>query len=173
MEAFVQKLKADMQLNEKDIYELDLIGTRKRFRSGETIVRIGEVDENLYIVTKGIWREYFESEGNDTTVWFSVAGEVTYSVWGYVKSAPSQLNIESLDDSEAICVPKKKLEELFARNIRMANLGRRILEEYAVLYEQWHMNRWQKNATDRYIDLMEGCEACKSCKTSCNCHGSR
>lgn len=155
MEVWLEKLNKDMSLSVEDVRELIKFGELKRFQPGEMVVRAGEIDNNLYLVTKGIWREYFETENGDVTVWFSVAGEITYSVWGYVESGPSRLGIESLTESEVYCIPKLRLEEEFSKSARMANIGRRVMENFAVLYEKWHISRWQKNATERYLDLME------------------
>lgn len=155
MENWLKRLNKDMSLSKEVVLELAAYGELETFQPGDMIVHAGEVNDNLYIVTEGIWREYFDTDNGDITVWFSVAGEITYSVWGYAMGAPAHLGVESLTESKAYCIPKAKLEELYESSLKMANIGRRMIEAFAVLYEQWHINRWQKNATERYLDLME------------------
>lgn len=138
-----------------DLELLRSIGEEQCFSAGETIVRVGEVDDRIFILKSGVWREYCFCEGEEATIWFSVAGEVTFSVWGYVHQAPSQLYIESVTDSEAICVSRKSLTNLFETSLCFANLGRRIIEEFALLYEGWHIQRWRQRAFDRYLSLLD------------------
>ena len=71
------------------------------FPAGRYVVRAGEVNENIYIITSGVWREYCFKDGEEATIWFSVAGEITFSVWGYVGGEPSHLFIESMTESSA------------------------------------------------------------------------
>ena len=37
----------------------------------------------------------------------------------------------------------------------MANLGRRMLENFILLYENWLMDLWKKNAFERYLTLLD------------------
>lgn len=34
-------------------------------------------------------------------------------------------------------------------------LGRRIIENFTLLYERWHIQMWRQNALDHYLRLME------------------
>ena len=47
-------------------------------------------------------------------------------VMDYVEGKPSQINIESVNDSIAYCISKVKLETLFSHSLEMANFGRKI-----------------------------------------------
>ncbi len=154
-EKWKEKLRVKHSLTDHDLAELQAIGELKKFSAGTTIVRFGEVDDRIFIVTSGVWREYCFNDGEEATIWFSVAGEVTFSVWGYVHQKPSHLFIESVTDSEALCVSRTCLSRLFETSLSFANLGRRIIEEFALLYECWHIKMWRQNAFDRYLNLLE------------------
>lgn len=67
------------------------------------------------------------------------SGDAAFSSWGYVDDKPSQVNIESVNDSTAYCISKTKLEALFAHSIEMANFGRKILN---VKFCQWTLRHW-------------------------------
>lgn len=149
------KLKGKHLLTDEDILALQSIGEVKRFSAGANVVRLGEVNDNIFIITSGIWREYCFDDGEEATIWFSVAGEITFSVWGYVHQKPSHLFIESITESEAICVSRSQLSELFSSSLRFANLGRCIVEEFILLYEGWHIKMWRQNAFQRYLNLLD------------------
>lgn len=155
MENWEKKLMAKHGLSEEDVALLADIGEMRLFSAGEQVLRMGEVDDHIYILCSGIWREYCFRDGEEATMWFSVAGEITFSVWGYVNRQPSHLFIESVVESEALCISRQTLLDLFESSLRFANLGRRIMEHYAQLYEQWHMQMWRQNALNRYLCLLE------------------
>lgn len=155
MEKWRKKLISKHSLSEKEITQLLKQGEKQKFSAGTTIIRKGEIDSRIFIITEGVWREYCFKNGEEATIWFSVAGEITFSVMGYVSKAPSLLYVESVTDSEAICISREKLYEMYASSLEMANLGRRIIENFAVLYERWHIEMWRQNALERYISLMD------------------
>lgn len=155
MENWKKKLMAKHALTEKDVELLTNIGEMRLFSAGEQVVRMGEVNDHIYILRSGIWREYCFRDGEEATMWFSVAGEITFSIWGYVSRQPSLLFIESVVESEALCISRQVLLDLFESSLRFANLGRRIVENFALLYERWHMQIWRQNALDRYLCLLE------------------
>lgn len=143
------------ELTDEDLNLLSNIGEIRMYKAGEQILRIGEVDENIYILRSGIWREYCFRNGEEATMWFSVAGEITFSVWGYVSCQPSLLFIESVIESEALCISRNSLLPLFESSLRFANLGRKIIENFALHYERWHMQMWRQNALNRYLCLLD------------------
>lgn len=149
------KLKHKHKLDDADVAALQSIGQVRQFSAGTTVVKQGEVNDCIFIITSGIWREYCYDNGEEATIWFSVAGEITFSVWGYVHQKSSHLFIESITDSEAICISRKELGHLFETSLRFANLGRCIVEEFILLYEGWHIKAWRQNAFERYINLLE------------------
>ena len=155
MEKWIEKLKEKHSLSDTDVNTLLEIGEPITFAAGNYVVRTGEVNDHIYIITSGVWREYCLKDGEEATIWFSVAGEITFSVWGYVGGEPSNLFIESMTESSAIFIPRSRLNELFATSLTMANLGRRIIENFALHYERWHIQMWRQSALDRYLALLD------------------
>ena len=155
MKQWKEKVMKQFALSEEDISHLCSLGEVRHFSAGEHIVRMGEMNDHIYIVTQGIWREYCFYDGEEATIWFNVVGEITFSVLGYVSQQPSHMFIEAITDSEAICISRKKLEELYNTSITFANLGRRILENLAIQYEYLHLELWRKSALERYIALLD------------------
>lgn len=131
-------------LSEEEIHWLTDNQERRSFAKNEIVVHKDEVDSNVYILTKGIWRAYHFKNGEEATAWFATPGELVFSVWGYISDEPSRLSFESMTESEAICLSKEKLHRHFNSSITMANLGRRMLENFILLYENWLMDLWKK-----------------------------
>lgn len=124
------------------------------YKISYTVVHKEEIDSNVYIITKGIWRAYHFKYGEEATAWFATPGELVFSAWGYISDKPSRLSFESITESEAICLSKEELHKHFYSSITMANLGRKMLENFILLYENWLMDLWKQNAFERYMTLL-------------------
>lgn len=75
---------------------------------------------------------------------------------GDVDDKPSQVNIESVNDSTAYCISKTKLEALFAHSIEMANFGRKIFEREILSVDASTLAYGTPpTAKERYLTLME------------------
>ena len=128
MEIMLKKFCKKYKLPEKSLFELLSHMEEISFSKGELIIEKGERNSNFYLIKKGIWRAYYLADGTENSLWFAPPGDAAFSSWGYVDDKPSQVNIESVNDSTAYCISKAKLEALFAHSIEMANFGRKIFE---------------------------------------------
>lgn len=77
-------------------------------------------------------------------------------VMDYVEGKPSQINIESVNDSIAYCISKVKLETLFSHSLEMANFGRKIFEREILSVDASTLAYGAPpTAKERYLTLME------------------
>ena len=102
---------------------------RLAFRKGECVVREGERNYNLYVVSRGIWLGHYLHDGIDVSLWFAGEGEAIFSTRSYVADLPSQISIEAMCDAELYAISKADLEAFFAESVEAANFGRRLFEE--------------------------------------------
>lgn len=89
------------------------------------------------------------------TLWFVSEGEMALSAWGYTSNLPSHLTLEVVTDSEAYCLSRSKLEQLFQSSISLANLGRKILENFMLEIEVAWLDSYNRTALERYVTLLE------------------
>ena len=111
----------------------------------DIIVHEGEINTNMYILSKGIWRAYTFKDGTEDTFWFAVESEIALPVWGYTSGSPSLYTIEAVTESEAYCLSKQKLE----------NIGRRILENFMLEIETSWLSSYKRTAIERYAILLD------------------
>ena len=128
MEIMLKKFCKKYKLPEKSLFDLLSHMEEVSFSKGELIIRKGDRNSNFYLIKKGIWRAYYLADGTENSLWFVGSGETAFSSWTYVEGKPSQINIESVNDSIAYCISKVKLETLFSHSLEMANFGRKIFE---------------------------------------------
>lgn len=125
------------------------------FTPKDIVVHEREINNNLYFITQGVWRAYTFKDGVEVTLWFVSEGEMALSVWGYTSNLPSHLTLEVVTDSEAYCLPRSKLEELFQSSIPLANLGRKILENFMLEIEVAWLDSYNRTALERYVTLLK------------------
>lgn len=87
--------------------------------------------------------------------WFASEGEALFSTWGYVDNAVSRITIEAMSEAALYCMPKQKLEKLFASSVDFANLGRKLFEREFLNVETWLINGGASQARERYLALLE------------------
>lgn len=125
------------------------------FTPKDIVVHEREINSNLYFITQGVWRAYTFKDGVEVTLWFVSEGEMALSVWGYTSNLPSHLTLEVVTDSEAYCLSRSKLEQLFQSSISPANLGRKILENFMLEIEVAWLDSYNRTALERYVTLLE------------------
>ncbi|WP_297901047.1 Crp/Fnr family transcriptional regulator [uncultured Parabacteroides sp.] len=121
----------------------------------DIIVHEGEINTNMYILSEGIWRAYTFKDGMEDTFWFAVESEIALPVWGYTSGSPSLYTIEAVTEGEAFCLPKHKLEVLFQSSAELANIGRRILENFMLEVETSWLSSYKRTAIERYATLLD------------------
>lgn len=73
--------------------------TRMEILKGDTLVRRGGRNTDIYIIVDGIWRaSYVNSDGNDITLWFASKGDLLFSSWCFVGNMPSMIALEAMSD---------------------------------------------------------------------------
>ena len=156
MEIMLKKFCKKYKLPEKSLFDLLSHMEEVSFSKGELIIRKGDRNSNFYLIKKGIWRAYYLADGTENSLWFVGSGETAFSSWTYVEGKPSQINIESVNDSIAYCISKVKLETLFSHSLEMANFGRKIFEREILSVDASTLAYGAPpTAKERYLTLME------------------
>ena len=155
MAPFLEKFSRKYSLPETLCERLFSRMERLVFRKGECVIREGERDYNLYVVSRGIWLGHYLHDGIDVSLWFAGEGEAIFSTRSYVADLPAQISIEAMCDAELYALSKADLEAFFAESIEAANFGRRLFEELFLDLENWQLAGGAPRAEERYRALME------------------
>lgn len=150
-----EKIAEHFAVSEQEIRLLLKDAEKISFTPKDIVVHEREINSNLYFITQGVWRAYTFKDGVEVTLWFVSEGEMALSVWGYTSNLPSHLTLEVVTDSEAYCLSRSKLEQLFQSSISLANLGRKILENFMLEIEVAWLDSYNRTALERYVTLLE------------------
>lgn len=129
--------------------------TLVRYPKGQIIINADKIESNVYFIKKGIARAFSNDGNNEITFWFGKEGSTILSMMSYISDEKGYEDIELLEDSELYQIKSSDLQNLFIKDIHIANWGRKFAEKELVKTEQLFISRQTKTATERYTDLME------------------
>lgn len=114
------------------------------------IVRSGVTDRNIYFIEEGVTRSIFHKDGTDTTTWFSMEGDITFGMYSAYQNLPSVESVQALTDCIMYVLPIKRLNELYAQYIDIANWGRVVHQDNNRLLSHVFVERLQLPPKARY-----------------------
>lgn len=82
------------------------------FRKGETLVDIGSLDPDIYIIKQGIVRGYMVNDGVEMNIYFGMDGTLLASMQGYSLSRPSIICIEVCCPTTVLRIRKAVFDRL-------------------------------------------------------------
>lgn len=114
-----------------------------------------KVERDIYFIKQGIVRAYTDLPDNEVTFWFGREGDAVVSMRSYVYNQVGYENVELLEDCILYKLRLPFLNELFAKDIYLANWGRKFAEQELLKTEKRLIARQIKTASERYKELMK------------------
>ena len=124
------------------------------YPKGHVLLRADKIETKIYFIKKGIVRAYTNSTGNEITFWFGKEGDTIISMKSYVANQKGYEDIQLLEDCELYELKIKNLQQLFEKDIYIANWGRRFAEKELIKTEQRLISRQFRTARERYKELL-------------------
>lgn len=122
---------------------------------GTIILKADRIENSIFFIKKGVARGYSDQNNGEVTFWFGKEGDSIVSMKSYVENQKGYENIELLEDSELYILKMDNLQQLFKDDIHIANWGRKFAERELIKTEERLLSLQFKNATERYIELLE------------------
>lgn len=134
--------------------DLEKIIKYKTFKSGETISPIGSKQEDIYFLSEGIIRLYFELE-NGKQYNKSIVSEYQFSASfsSLIKNESSKVAIECLSDCKIFTLNYSKILELEKKYPKLYIIHIKVLNHFFVEREYENYLLATKDAKQRYLEL--------------------
>jgi CRP-like cAMP-binding protein len=102
-------------------------------KTGEYLLRAGEVCRNVYFVQKGLLRSISLEDSKEVSNWFMGENDVVYAVESFLKQEASKESIQALEDCTLYYITYSELQDIY-RNFSEFNWhGRVLTEKYYLL----------------------------------------
>ena len=114
-----------------------------------------KICNKMYFVERGIVRTYYNHDGKDVTVYFTVEGEMVTAIDSFIQRKPSKYYIELLEDTTLYSFSYHDLESHYKEFPGFERFGRLLMERaYMDLVDRAESIQLL-SATDRYKKLIE------------------
>lgn len=148
IEKFVAELKVN--LSAKSLAEFASIFEYKEFEKDEIILEQGQVSRYMYMVRKGMLRQFYYKDGRDITEHFSAEGDVVMCLESLFLAEPTNLMVEALEPSSVYQINYASWRKLCTENDEINLLLIRYLEIDLTL-SQRKADSWRfENSNERY-----------------------
>lgn len=130
--------------------------TEVSFKKGHILLNADKVEKNIYFIKKGIARAFSHIDNNEVTIWFGKEGDTIISMNSYIANEKGYEDIELLENCDLYELRASDLQQLFNKDIHIANFGRRFAEKELVKTEERLISRQIRTASESYNELLKG-----------------
>lgn len=117
-------------LTPKDLFQLASIAKVKTVKKDEHLLMTGDLNYNISIVVKGLFRHYvIDEQGAERTLLFVPEKKVTAMIDTVFHNKPSTENIVAMENSIIVKFDFREFEKLSSNNIRLLKTQNQGLKE--------------------------------------------
>lgn len=125
-----------------------------RFPKGYRILQEHSKTYKAYVIKEGIAHAFAMKNGKSATFWIGYEGDVIYPGQSLHFHSGEYGTVELLEDCVLYEVDLIKLNELYIKDINIANWGRLAAEKTCVTFERNMLSRQFKTTLERYEELL-------------------
>lgn len=109
-------MESNMNFTNKLLSSFNDIAKQRILAKGETLLREGEIERNLYLVESGAIRVFYLTEFEEHIIRFGYEGSLINSLSSFIKESPSEFYIEAIRKTSIKVISKQDLLNLVYEN---------------------------------------------------------
>ncbi len=148
-----------VSLSAADLTTLAEIMTVRTYDKKSPLVSIGEQEQYLHFVIKGLIRKYFYRKDDEIIIQLAKEGDMISSTASFFGVIPSDYTVEAIEVTTVLSLPRVKMEQLYRYSIIMNKLARVILTEHVLQHEHWELNQLRYNIRERFQQFVANNQA--------------
>jgi CRP-like cAMP-binding protein len=155
MDRLIENIKLYASLSEQEIQLLRNAVDKKVYNKNEIIFTEGNVSDEIYFVTKGCVRLFYNVDGTDKTAFFYTEGQFICAGESYTYNIPASENYQAVEQTEIFVFTKSKIDVLLKEIPKFEIIARIATENELITCQKVIASFVTKSAEERYIDLLE------------------
>ena len=155
MDRLIENIKLYASLSEQEIQLLQNAVDKKVYDKSEIIFTEGNVSDEIYFVTKGCVRLFYNVDGTDKTAFFYTEGQFICAGESYTFNIPASENYQAVEQTEIFVFTKSKINVLLKEIPKLEIIARIATENELITCQKVIASFVTKSAEERYIDLLE------------------
>lgn len=124
-----------------------------KLKKNTTLLKIGEIENHLSFISKGIIRLYIPREEYDLTFGFLFDNEFVTAYDSLLTQSPSEYQIETLTETILWKISNKDLQKVYEKTNSGNIIGRKMAENMFLIKSKRELSLLSKSAEERYLDL--------------------
>jgi CRP-like cAMP-binding protein len=126
----------------------------KKIKKKTTLLSEGTLCKEVLFVSKGFLRIYFvDNNGEEKTFHFALENTFATDYKSFLKGVPSNYSIQAMEDSEVFVMPLEMVQGGYQKLQQGEKLGRRIAEDYFMMFNDKIQAIYTQTPLERYKDL--------------------
>lgn len=121
----------------------------------QVLTRIGEVEQHVYFIKKGVLRKFFYKGEDEITAQLSLEGDLVSSSVSFISGTPSDFVLETMESATILFITKSSLETLFSFSNNFERMGRLVWLDWLLHRERWDISRMVKTPRERFYLLLQ------------------
>lgn len=152
LKAYIERY---IQLDAKDCEFLADFFEERPYKKKSLLLESGNVCEHNFFLLKGLVRYYYiDANGQERTIQFGKEFWWVTVMDSFVQQKPSLINIQALEDVNALVIYKERLEELYEKVPKMERLFRKVAENWLIAQQRNSHFYMKANSKERYQNLV-------------------
>lgn len=138
--------------------EIELILNKfetKIIKRKTNLLAAGNIAKEIYFITKGCLRLYYEKDGVDISAYFYTEGMFAGAYDSFISKQPSRHYIETLENSELLSINFTNFKRLFDEFPKMNEFVRKILEDRFISLHKLFTSQILDSPQERYLNLLK------------------
>ncbi|MEE9362416.1 MAG: Crp/Fnr family transcriptional regulator [Cellulophaga sp.] len=117
------------------------------------LLKVGEIENHLSFISKGIVRFYIPKEEQDITLGFLFDNAFVTAYDSLLTQSPSEYQIETLTETVLWQITQEDLQKVYENTSSGNSIGRKMAEKMFLIKSKRELSLLSKSAEERYLDL--------------------
>jgi CRP-like cAMP-binding protein len=127
----------------------------RNFDKKQQLVRVGEVENYLNFIVKGLARKYFYKDKTEVITQIAREGEIISSSVSFLSGTASPYIVEALEPATVFSISRRQLEKLYESSTRIERVGRMVITHLLLQKEEWEHECIRMDTRERFLYFVQ------------------
>ena len=151
LEVFRKYLSNFVDISPSEFSALEPLLAVRNYDKKVKLVDIGEQEDYLNFVVKGLARKYFYKGNDEIITQIAKEGDLISSSVSFLSGAPSTYVVETIEPTVFVSLSKNVIEELYQRDPRWQRAGRLVMTDLLIQKEHWELDCMKYTTKERFV----------------------
>lgn len=158
MKEFATFIKSHVDLGQHDLETIQSSFRERLVAKNKFILKQGQIAANYFYIVSGGFRIFYQHDNKQMTAWIALEGTFFTDLSSMKNQAPSRFNVQAIEDSTILMIPKEKMDRLYSKLPQWQEFGRKVWEDAFLNVVEGAIRFQTMTAEERYLSEMKNSE---------------